>query len=329
MTDVNGNGYVDAGDLLLSTAKGGWCDGVNGKSNANDTYVDDIIGWDFAENDNNPFDDGTANEGHGTHTAGIIGAVGNNGTGISGVVQKISMMIVRIFTDAGDAVSNSKIAQAIRYSADSGAQVSNNSWGGSSGRNGDAIYNAIRYAGQKGQVFVTAAGNSSGNLDSARTNCYPAEYSLDNIIVVAATTAAGSLASHSNYGSVQVDIAAPGDKVLSTLPGNRYGQMSGTSMASPMVAGAVALMLSADSSLSVSQIKARLINGADETASLDNKSVSDGLLNVNNAILAKEGTDVSDAVTTPMPIAPPPPHRLPWWMAWGASRSAARSDLLS
>ncbi len=85
MTDVNRNGYIDGADLL-----GGWGDGINGKSNTNDKYVDDIVGWDFAEYDNKPFDDGTTNAGHGTHTAGIIGAMGNNGRGISGVIHRRS-----------------------------------------------------------------------------------------------------------------------------------------------------------------------------------------------------------------------------------------------
>lgn len=294
MTDVNKNGYIDAGDLLNPTSVGGWEDGVNGKNNANDKYVDDIVGWDFAENDNDPFDDGSANSGHGTHTAGIIGATGNNSKGISGVVQKVSMMILRIFTDAGQSVSDTKVAEAIRYSADSGAKAANASWGGTSGRNGDAIYTAIKYAGTKGQLFVTAAGNAGRNLDSAYYNDYPAEYDLDNIVVVAATTSSGSLASFSNYGSVKADIAAPGQNILSTVPGNRYAQMSGTSMATPMVSGAVALMLSANKSLTAAQIKQGLLNGADESAALNNRTVSDGELNVNNAILNKVGNDVPD-----------------------------------
>jgi subtilisin family serine protease len=174
LTDVNRNGYIDAGDLLSPTSAGGWEDGVNGRSNANDRYTDDIVGWDFAEGDNDPFDDGFANGGHGTHVAGIMGAVGNNGVGISGVAQKLSMMIVRIFTDNGFGTTTARIAQAIRYTADSGARVANASWGSSFGRTGDAIYNAISYAGARGQVFVTAAGNSGRNIDSGFFNNYPA-----------------------------------------------------------------------------------------------------------------------------------------------------------
>ncbi len=297
-TDVNKNGYIDAGDLLAPLSKGGWEDGVNGKSNANDKYTDDIIGWDFAENDNDPFDD-RGNDGHGTHTAGIIGAQGNNSIGISGVVQKTSILPIRIFRDNGDAPGDSTIAAAIRYGADNGAKVSNNSWGSNSGRDGDQLYNAIKYAGAKGQVFVAAAGNDSRNLDGHGSD-FPAEYSLDNIISVAATDSSGRLASYSDYGSTEVDIAAPGDNVLSTLPGGKYGRMSGTSMATPMVAGTVALMLSADKTLSVSQIKQRLLDAANESVTLNNRTVSDGQLNIYNAVAGKTGIDVPDNAGTPI-----------------------------
>jgi subtilisin family serine protease len=298
MTDINKNGFIDAGDLLAPMSKGGWDDGINGKSNSNDKYTDDIIGWDFVENDNNPFDD-KGNDGHGTHTAGILGAQGNNKIGVSGVMQKTSIMPIRIFKDNGDAPSDSTIAAAIRYGADNGAKVSNNSWGSTSGYDGDQIYTAIKYAGAKGQVFVAAAGNDSRNLDG-RGSDYPAEYSLDNIVAVAATDSSGRLASYSDYGSSEVDIAAPGDNVLSTLPGGKYGRMSGTSMATPMVAGTVALMLSSDRSLSISQIKQRLLDGADESANLNNRTVSDGQLNIYNAVAGKVGIDVPDNAGTPI-----------------------------
>jgi len=296
LTDVNKNGYIDAGDLLQPLSKGGWEDGINGKSNANDKYTDDIIGWDFAENDNDPMDD-RGNDGHGTHTAGIIGAQGNNSNGISGVAQKTSIMVLRIFGDDEDSVSDPTIARAIRYSADNGAKISNNSWGSSGGEDGDDLYDAIQYAGAKGQVFVTSAGNDGRNLNG-RASDFPAEYSLGNIIAVAATDSRNQLTSYSDYGSSAVDIAAPGDEVLSTLPGGKYGKMDGTSMASPMISGAIALMLSANRSLTVAQIKQRLIDGADESSALNNASVSDGLLNVANALNNRAGIDVPDDAGT-------------------------------
>jgi subtilisin family serine protease len=292
MTDVNRNGYIDGGDLLSPRSAGGWEDGINGRNNSNDVYIDDIIGWDFAEGDNDPYDDGTVNAGHGTHTAGIIGAVGNNGVGISGVAQNVSMMIVRIFGDGG-ATTAGRIAAAIRYTADSGARAANASWGGTSGFNGDPIYSAIAYAGTKGEAFVTAAGNNGWNVDSSALNSYPAEYNLANIIVVGSTTSVGGMALFSNYGATTVDVMAPGASVVSTLPGNRYGQLSGTSMAAPMVTGAVALALSANRSLTVAQIKSRLVAGADESVALNNRSVSDGQLNVSTVLLNRAGTRIS------------------------------------
>jgi subtilisin family serine protease len=318
MTDVNGNGYIDAGDLLNPISAGGWEDGINGKSNANDKYTDDIVGWDFAENDNDPFDDGTANEGHGTHTAGIIGAIGNNGIGISGVIEKVSEMIVRIFKDNGSAVSDPTIAAAIRYSADSGARVSNNSWGGGGGYNGDVIYKAIQYAGTKGQLFVVAAGNDGSNLDSARFQDFPTEYSLDNIISVAATNSSGNMPYWSNYGTTTVDVAAPGSNVLSTLPGNDYGRMSGTSMATPMVTGAAALMLAANKKLTVAQLKSRLIDGSDETTTLNNRTVSDGQIDLANAMANRAGTDVPDSGGSKgSGTSRPLPPRWPWFFYSG------------
>jgi subtilisin family serine protease len=309
MTDVNKNGYIDGGDLLAPVGRGGWADGVNGKSNANDTYTDDIIGWDFAENDNNPYDDGSANSGHGTHTAGILGAAGNNGVGISGVAQKVSDMIVRIFNDAGYALSDGAIGRAIRYAADNGAKAINASWGGTYGYNGDVLYSAIQYAGTKGALFVTAAGNDGWNIDSSRYNSYPAEYNLDNIVVVGATTSSNAAAYWSDYGAAQVDVFAPGNGILSTLPGGRYGTMSGTSMATPYVTGAIALMLSANRTLTASQIKARLIAGSDESTALNNRSVSDGKVNVANALSNRSGvklattTTASSSTSTSTPVS--------------------------
>ncbi|HYO09745.1 MAG TPA: S8 family peptidase [Tepidisphaeraceae bacterium] len=289
MTDVNRNGYIDAGDLLNPTGRGGWEDKVNGRNNANDVYTDDIIGWDFAEDDNKPFDDGSENGGHGTHTAGIIAATGNNGRGISGVIQKASLMVLRLFDDHGFGADDAQLARAIRYSADSGAKVANASWGGGYGYNGDPIYQAIKYAGSKGQTFVTAAGNDGENLDGHYDD-FPSEYDLGNILVVAATTSSRTLASFSNFGRTRADIAAPGSGVMSTLPNNRYGRMSGTSMAAPMVTGTVALMLARNKAITLSDIRSRLLNGADKRSALDNRTVSDGELNVNNALRNLKGT---------------------------------------
>ena len=121
--DVDRNGRIDAADLLTRAKYGGW---ANGKDDGGNGYRDDIIGWDFADGDNNPID----RDGHGTHTAGTIAAVGNNGIGVAGMAWRASLMALKIFSDEGEGATARAIASAIRYAVDNGARVSNNSWGG-------------------------------------------------------------------------------------------------------------------------------------------------------------------------------------------------------
>jgi len=301
VTDVNKNGYIDAGDLLAPVSKGGWDDGVDGDKNG---YVDDIIGWDFANNDNNPLD----HDGHGTHTAGIIGAMGNNGIGVSGVDWKVSMMALKIFDDKGNAASDAVIAKAIRYSVDEGAKVSNNSWGSSFGSTGDVLYQAINYAKSKGDLFVAAAGNDGANNDFSRWRAYPASYDLSNIISVAASDTSTNLAYFSNYGKTSVDLAAPGTNILSTYLNGSYKSFSGTSMATPFVTGTIALTLSANPNLTADQIKINLLNATDKNYYLANASVSGGELDIANAVAGKTGS--GDANTgRPVFVRFGPPRR--------------------
>lgn len=295
VNDLNKNGYIDAKDLLAKykkNGKGGWEDGINGPTWVGETaYVDDIVGWDFANRDNDPFD----YDGHGTETAGIIGATGNNSKGIAGVSWQVSLMTVKIFRDSGQATGDNAIAAAIEYSADAGARVSNNSWGEPGGRRGDVVYQAISHARAKGQLFVAAAGNDSLNNDFAHDRFYPASYDLSNIISVEATTRAGNLADYSNFGQRLVDIAAPGSKILSTLPKGKYGYGSGTSFSSPFVAGAAALLLAQDNTRTASTIKSLILNGADQNAGLLDTSVSGGQLNLFNALEGIAGKTATPA----------------------------------
>ncbi len=204
----------------------------NGKDDDQNGYVDDIRGWNFVSNNNNPMDD----NGHGTHIAGTIGAVGNNSTGVAGINWSVQMMPLKFLDRNGSGMLSDAVA-AIDYARANGAKIINASWG-SSGFSA-ALQSAIQRFQNAGGIFVAAAGNEGAN--NARVPSFPANINLPNVISVAASTSRDALANFSNYGT-NVDIAAPGSNIYSTLPGNRYGSMSGTSMASPHVAGAMALL---------------------------------------------------------------------------------------
>jgi subtilisin family serine protease len=232
----------------------------NGIDDDSNGYIDDVHGWDFSSGDNDPSPVGGACAGHGTHTAGTIGAVGNNGTGVVGVNWNVKIMPLKafkpflgIFCSAEDA----DLIAAIEYHTMMGVRISSNSWGGSSPT--AAMENAIRAS---NSVFVAAAGNE--NNDNDANPHYPSNYSLSNIVAVAATTHTDDRASFSNYGLTSVDLGAPGDDILSTLPGDTYGQFDGTSMATPHVSGVAGLLLAQEPNLTNSEIKWRILNGVDD-----------------------------------------------------------------
>jgi len=250
-------------------------------------YVDDVRGWDFANRDADPFDD----EGHGTHVAGTIGAVGNNGVGVAGVSWQVSMMPLK-FLDADGSGSTSSAIAAINYATrmrrDFGVNVvaTNNSWGG--GGFSTALRDAIDAGGRAGILCVAAAGNDGSNNDT--TAHYPSSYAGSSVIAVAATDRSNRLASFSNYGATSVDIAAPGAAIYSTLPGNSYATYSGTSMATPHVSGAIALLAAARPNATAAEIRAALLETATPLAALAGKVASGGLLNVAAAMQALGGT---------------------------------------
>jgi subtilisin family serine protease len=229
-----------------------------------------VIGYDFANNDDNPMDD----LGHGTHCAGIIGAVGNNGIGIAGVNWKVKIMPLK-FLSSGGSGSTSGAVLAIDFAVANGATILSNSWGG--GGNSELLLEAIRRAERAGVLFVAAAGNSAANIDSG--GAYPAAYSrtVSNVVAVAATDSYDQLSYFSNYGPKACDIAAPGESIYSTVPSGScpyctpsgYASMSGTSMAAPHVAGAAALIKSRFPQLSLTGLKARLLYSADRPVEMD------------------------------------------------------------
>ena len=241
----------------------------------NNGFVDDIHGYDFVNNDGDPFDD----NGHGTHCSGTIGGVGNNGIGVAGVNWEVSIMGAK-FLNSGGSGSTAGAVAAVEYTTMMGVDLTSNSWGG--GGFSQALFDAIAEANAAGIAFVAAAGNSNSNNDV--TSNYPSNYDVPNIIAVAATDHNDAKASFSSYGLTTVDLGAPGVNILSTLPGNSYGLLSGTSMATPHVAGVTALIRSVSPNIPVAQLKAVLLNAADDVPSMAGITVTGGRLNAFFAI---------------------------------------------
>jgi len=245
--DFAGNIYTNPGEIPGN----GIDDDANG-------YIDDVNGWDFARDDNNPNEEAICG-GHGTHTAGTIGARGNNGIGVTGVNWNVKIMPLKIFKVYFVilcSASSADIISAIDYAAMMGVRVSNNSYGG--GPYSQAEYDAIRAS---KSIFVAAAGNENINTDI--TPNYPSAYNLSNIIAVAATDHNDNRAWFSNYGTTTVDLAAPGVSILSTTPNDTYSLFDGTSMATPHVTGAVALLMGYDPNLTNNEVRWRILKGVD------------------------------------------------------------------
>lgn len=198
-------------------------------------YVDDIHGWSFAENRADPMD----RHYHGTHVAGIIGAVGNNGKGVAGVMHNASIMALKGLNDEGHGWSSGLIA-AVYYAVDNGARVINASWGG--GGRLQAMIDALAYAESRGVIFVAACGNNYRDVDALPF--YPASYGGGNVVSVAATDTKDSVAYFSNWGRNNVDLFAPGVTIYSTVLQGGYAFETGTSMAAPVVTGALGLLIS-------------------------------------------------------------------------------------
>lgn len=248
----------------------------NAVDDDNNGFVDDINGWDFVNNDNDPSDD----NGHGTHTAGTIGARGNNGQGVTGVIWNTKIMTLKVFNAGGGGAQSNAIA-ALNYAVAKGVKVSNNSYQfGTAFSN--AFFTAISNARTQGHIFVAAAGNFAQDNDVVLLK--PASYDLDNIISVAATTHTDDLASFSSYGATTVDIGAPGENILSTVMGSGYGLNSGTSMATPQVAGAVALVKDRFPGLTYDDVITKIYNAVDLIPSMTTKVKTNGRLNLFKAL---------------------------------------------
>ena len=280
---------------------------TNGIDDDNNGYVDDLMGWDFAVNDNKPYDLHKSgfqvllggNPGHGTHCAGNVAATADNGKGIVGVAPGVKIMAMRFLTEEGQGTLEGGI-NSIKYAVDNGAQILSNSWG-SEGDGGDqqasqALQDAIQYAQDRGVLFVAAAGNGHQGVgydnDIDDRPAYPASYPQDIIVSVAALDDSDNLGSFSNWGRNTVDIGAPGVRVMSTVPDNEYqdtvinippiivATWDGTSMATPHVSGAAALYMSKHPNADWREVKDALIQSATPINALQGKSVSNGKLNV-------------------------------------------------
>jgi subtilisin family serine protease len=267
----------------------------NGVDDDANGYIDDVHGWNFVDN-TNLVDDGF---GHGTHVAGTVGAVGNNGIGVAGVSWQVSLMALK-FQDSRGIGSSSSVLAALNYATmmrrDHGINIvaTNNSWQTLGGLS-SLVQTAIQAEGDAGIVFVAAAGNNGSDNDAVPR--YPAGYRLPNVITVAATDGGNGLAGLSNYGATTVDLGAPGIMIQSTFPLGTYGILSGTSMAAPQVTGVVALLAAAKPGITVAEIRAAILGTTTPVAALFGKTVTGGRLDARAAL---------DALNLPAGAVPQP-----------------------
>jgi subtilisin family serine protease len=261
--------------------------GVAGVDDDNNGYIDDVRGWDFFNNDPFPLD----GHGHGTHVAGTIAAVTGNAKGVAGIMPDGKVMALKILSDLGEGYLSDAV-EALEYALDKGVRISNNSWGYSEIlpqeiADHNALHDAIQTAQGAGHLFVAAAGNDSIDTDVAPH--YPSSFALDNIISVGATDNLDELAWFSSFGAVSVDLAAPGDVIMSTYvlfagQFDDYSWLSGTSMATPHVSGVAGLIMGLQPDWSYTQVKNRILATTRPLAVLAGKNVTGGVLNMYNAI---------------------------------------------
>ncbi len=244
-------------------------DGIDNDGNG---VIDDVHGYNAFANSGNPMD----GHGHGTHCAGTIGAVGNNGTGVVGANHNAQIMAIKIFSDSGS-TDTAAILRGIEYASKMGARITSNSWGG--GPASEAQKEAFA---SFPALHIMAAGNDG--TDNDKTPHFPSSYELDNNIAVAASDRRDRKAGFSNYGAIGVDIAAPGKDIYSCAPGGGYQWMSGTSMATPLTTGVAGLVASQFPDASPAEIKAHILNGADKLENWKGVVVDGNRLNAFGAL---------------------------------------------
>jgi hypothetical protein len=309
-------------DLIANTWKNPRELATNGIDDEKNGFIDDVYGWNFLTNTNNVQD----TYGHGTHVSGIIGAVGNNGVGITGLGWQVALMPLKILGDNGIGTVSAALAAMsyvtmMRRDFETNIVVSNNSWGASTSAS-VVMRDAIAAMGDVGIAFVAAAGNNSSNNDVVPR--YPSGYDVPNVISVAASDQADSLSSFSNYGPTTVDLAAPGSLIYSTLSGGQYGYLSGTSMAAPQVTGAIALLNAGKPGLTVAQTRAAILGSTDTIPSMVGLTVTGGRLNINGAMKSLGLTPVVPPIPPP-PAPPPTPAEQPFTDNFNQPNSPALS----
>jgi subtilisin family serine protease len=260
------------------------CSGTPSSDDDYNGYVDDCHGYDFVNNDGNPVDD----HNHGTHVAGTIGAVGNNGLGVVGVNWNVKIMACKFLNASGSGSTAGAISCMDYVKTMKGRDVNivatNNSWGG--GGFSQSLLDAITAHRDLGILFIAAAGNSSSNNDSG--NYYPANYDAANLIAVAATTRTDAKASFSSYGRHSVHLGAPGEQILSTTRNNTYSTFNGTSMATPHVTGVAALVKAGVPSADWIEIKNRILAGSENIASMAGTTITGKRLNAYGALTCSD-----------------------------------------
>jgi thermitase len=249
----------------------------NGKDDDKNGYVDDTYGWNAIKGKGSGEDD----NGHGTHVAGIIAGRGNNALGVSGICWSAKVIPVKFMNSRGKGATSDAI-DALQYAVKKGAKVVNGSFGSSS--KSSALKDAVDYAQSKNVLLVFAAGNDGKNID--KSPVYPASYGDSNILAVAASTSDDKLASFSNFGSTAVDVAAPGDDILSTYLGGGYKSLDGTSMAAPYAAGVAAMLKKLESDATYGDLRYAIRHKVDKPPAFNNKVAYDGRLNAYKALKA-------------------------------------------
>lgn len=267
----------------------------NGIDDDGNGYIDDVFGWNAALNNGNPMD---GND-HGTHCAGTIGAEHNNGIGVAGVMNEVSLMAVKFLTDSGSG-SLADAVEAIDYATKMNVDIMSNSWGG--GGFSQALEDSIKAARDRGILFVAAAGNEGSNNDTRPS--YPANYQVENVISVASHTHADALSSFSCFGNRTVHVAAPGSNVLSTTPKNSYKVFSGTSMATPHASGVLGLLIAQEGRLPVAEVRERLMATSTPSSAYRRKVAAGGRVNAYNLLtdtrIPRQGPDENAWRTEPL-----------------------------